>query len=84
MTRLKGHHSPDLKNAQRSERAFRPGQIIRWNPPVGAYGSKSMQAISAGQTGRVERIYNDSYLLASIAGWTGVLLNTDFVENAHD
>ena len=64
----------------RSDRAFRPGQTIRWNPPVGAYGTKSMQAIAAGQTGIVERIYNDSYLIAAIAGWTGVLLNTDFVE----
>lgn len=66
--------------AMRSERNFRPGQTIRWNPPVGAYGKKSMQALAAGQVGRVERIYNDSYLIAEIAGWTGVLLNADFVE----
>lgn len=66
--------------ARRSKRAFRPGQTIRWNPPVGAYRTKSMQALAAGQTGVVERICNDSYLLAEIAGWTGVLLNTDFVE----
>lgn len=70
--------------ARRSKRAFFPGQTIRWNPPVGAYGAKSMQAIAAGQTGVVERIYNDSYLLASIAGWTGVLLNTGFVEAQND
>ena len=68
--------------ARRSKRAFRPGQTIRWNPPCGAYGSKSMQAIAAGETGVVERIYNDSYLIAAIAGWTGVLLNADFAETA--
>lgn len=64
----------------RSERTFRPGQTIIWNPPPGAYGQKSMQALAAGHTGVVERTYNDSYLLASIAGRTGVLLNADFVE----
>lgn len=66
--------------AQRSKRTFRSGQTIRWNPPRGAYGPNTMQALAAGQVGRVERIYNDSYLLAEIAGWTGVLLNADFVE----
>lgn len=66
--------------ARRAERTFRPGQTILWNPPPGAYGQKSMQALAAGQTGVVERIYNDSYLLAEIAGRTGVVLNADFVE----
>jgi hypothetical protein len=39
-----------------------------------------MQALCAGKTGTVHRIWNDSYLLADIGAWKDVLLNVDFVE----
>jgi len=70
----------DLSQALPAERTFKPGQQVRWNPPQGAYGPKSMQALAAGQTGVVRRVWNDSYLLAHIGGWKDVLLNVDFVE----
>jgi hypothetical protein len=69
-------------NAPPAKRVFRPGQSIRWNPPPGAYSPKSLQARAGGQVGQVERLYNESYLVATIAGGTGVLLNVDFVEAA--
>jgi hypothetical protein len=70
----------ETKDALPAERVYQVGQPIRWNPPRGAYTPKSMQALASGQTGIVERVYNDCYLLAAIAGWTGVLLNVDYVE----
>lgn len=70
----------DLSQALPAERTFKPGQQVRWSPPPGAYSPKSMQALAAGQCGTVERVYNDSYLIAAIGSWTGVLLNVDFVE----
>lgn len=70
----------NVSQALKAERTFHRGQTIRWNPPPGAYSPKSMQALAAGHVGSVERIYNDSYLLAEISGWQGVLLNLDFVE----
>lgn len=72
----------EIKDALPAERVFKAGQRIRWNPPQGAYSPKSLQALAAGQTGTVERVYNDSYLRVTIASWTGVLLNADFVEAA--
>jgi hypothetical protein len=75
-----GSWNADIKDALVAERVFHPGQAIRWNPPARAYSPQSMQARFAGQTGVVERVYNDSYLLATINDRTGVLLNTDFVE----
>lgn len=70
----------EIKNALPAQRVFKVGQQIRWNPPPGAYSPRSMQALAAGQTGTIERIYNESYLLATIASWAGVLLNVDYVE----
>lgn len=46
-----------------------------------SYSPQSLQALTAGQIGLVTRLYNDSYLLAEIAGQLEVLLNLDFVED---
>jgi hypothetical protein len=65
-----GSWNADIKDALAAERVFHPGQAIRWKLPASA----------TVQTGVVERVYNDSYLLATLNDRTVVLLNTDFVE----
>lgn len=72
----------DLRDTLKAKRVFHPGQAVRWNPPHGAYSPQSLQARHAGQTGVVERVYNECYLLASFSERGGVLLNVDFVEEA--
>ncbi len=66
--------------ATRAPRTFHIGQPIRWNPPKGAYGPKCLQTLMAGQTGVVTRLWNESYLLATIGNRNDVLLNQDFVD----
>lgn len=65
-----------------NDRTFKIGQRVKWNPPQGAYGPKSVQTQIAGQTGIITKIWNESYLLADMGSRRDVLLNLDFVEAA--
>lgn len=49
----------DLNRAHRPERFFKTGQLVRFDPPPGAYSKSSEQHHRRNQTGIVYRIWAD-------------------------
>lgn len=49
-----------VDRAMRAERCFKPGEMARFNPPVGAYSRASEQHRQAGNPCLVVKAWNDS------------------------
>lgn len=65
---------------QKSNKNFKIGQRVKWNPPPGAYGPRCLQKKLAGQEAVVSSFWNETYLLADFGHRQDVLLNLDYVE----
>ena len=51
----------EADNPDRTDRSFRPGQIVRFLPPEGAYHPTTAQAAVAAQPGQVTHVWSDGY-----------------------
>ncbi len=71
---------PNPYSALRALRVFRPGQVLLWNPPAGAYSATSAQQSYALQKGIVHAVYRDSYVTLRFGDGAIVLLSTDYLE----
>lgn len=60
---VKARHSgkKEADNPERPDRSFRPGQIVRFLPPEGAYHPATAQAAVVAQPGQVTHVWNDGY-----------------------
>lgn len=64
------------------DRVFRVGQLVRWNPPLGAYSPRSAQSLYAGKSGLVVALYADDAAFVSF-GSRHILCNTAYLEQAN-
>lgn len=65
---------------KRSSRAFRPGQLVRFAPPPGAYSERSEQANKAGESGMIVNVWNDD--VASVMFGLGqcIVVNANYLD----
>lgn len=64
---------------QRSSRAFRPGQLVRFSPPPGAYSESSAQANKAGESGMIVNVWNDDVASVTFGLGQCIVVNANYL-----
>ncbi len=65
---------------KRSSLAFRPGQLVRFAPPPGAYSDRSEQANRAGQSGMIVNVWRDDVVSVLFGLGPCIIVNANYLE----
>lgn len=67
----------------RPARDLRPGHLVRWLPPKGAYSAASEQAKQAGRDGLVVRPLDSETALITFGDGIAIICNAAYLEQYH-
>lgn len=68
-----------VDRAQRAEQSFRPGQLVRFNPPAGAYSRVSEQHRQAGNPCQVVSSWNDSTVTVMFGDGNTIAVDSSYL-----
>lgn len=68
--------------ATRPERMFLPGDLVRFEPPAGAYSPRSEQARVAGTPALVVAVWNDSQCAVAFGDGKAIVVDSSYLTRA--